>query len=292
MSISNKEVLRLKHNIEPEEKLIRLLGYKLVEPNKSDSVNKWLIYDENDLEVGFIRYKKIHKTRGMPAVYGYVLNIDSSTIKCHNTRSKQRWVDSKYRIYIKSERSCPVVEIIFGSNPSITLWSNEYGYMKFKMNHEMLYLNFKSKTENFKINETVLLETGMKYRYSITYYKPKFIFDDGNKEELTLEVFNDDSRTQRLSVSEMKFENNDLVSKDESIVEGTLYDAIKGHEMGIEAFSHFRFLINEALPFNEEIIEELIGEEPLSKEQDLIINGNVKRRKRNLLGFINRINQG
>ena len=51
-SIQLKEI----NNVEHEKKLLELLGYNLIGPDKS---NRWLVVDENSSQVGFIQYKKL-----------------------------------------------------------------------------------------------------------------------------------------------------------------------------------------------------------------------------------------
>ncbi len=37
------------------------------------------------------------------------------------------------------------------------------------------------------------------------------------------------------------------------------------HQMGIDCFKHFRYLINQILPFKEEVISSLVNEELINK---------------------------
>ena len=64
----------IQHNIEKEEKLIKLLGYRLVGPSVA---NRWLIIDKNQNQVGFIKYNK----------FSYHTFIDSNNIFWDYTRS-------------------------------------------------------------------------------------------------------------------------------------------------------------------------------------------------------------
>lgn len=270
----------MEHNIEPEEKLIRLLGYSVKVWYNS---NRWIIYDENDLEVGFIQYKKLHSKnvkKGIPATFGYVLNIDSPIIQCQNIRevdSEESSLETTFSMDIKRENKEDQVEINFGNYSSFALWSKEFGYMMFKIDDNALYLNFKSKTENFELEETVLLEKGKKYGYTINYSnKDKLETVD----TLNIDVSKKDDSNSNLIVVQREFRDNIIVGSNNSLVEGTMSDAIKGHEMGIEAFSHFRYLINEILPFKGDVVDTLIEGRTLIEEYDLIINGNIKKRKR------------
>ena len=75
---SQEELIR--EEIENEETFVNLLGYKAIGPDNS---NRFIIVDENNNNVGFIQRKKLHNKnvkRGLPAIFGYQMEIESPTI--------------------------------------------------------------------------------------------------------------------------------------------------------------------------------------------------------------------
>ena len=106
----------IQHNIEKEEKLIKLLGYRLVGPSVA---NRWLIIDKNQNQVGFIKYNK----------FSYHTFIDSNNIFWDYTRSIND-KNGNYEFDIKRDNQVnDRVEINMGEYPSLTIFSKEYGFM-------------------------------------------------------------------------------------------------------------------------------------------------------------------
>lgn len=261
-----------KYNIESEEKLISLFGYTIKGPDNS---NRWLIFDENNNNVGFIQYKKIvrkNNKKGLVPIYGYQMEIDSSIIKYKsvrklNNRNENLFYDSKfvYEFDIKREHgNSDHISIDMRENPNLTLWSEKYGFINFKINYETLYVNFKSKTENFNIEETIIVklsDTTKFYDYCLNYSDINQDIDSKDVNFLsiefkTLENYCDDK--ERLKISQKKWKNGDFISEYSSVVDGNFEEAILKHQMGIESFKHFRFLINKVLPFKQELISKML----------------------------------
>ena len=155
------------HDIESEMKLVSMLGYNLIGPDNS---NRWLIMDENNNTIGFIQYKKIfnkNTTKGYSKTYGYHMELDSRGMNYKATRkieneSGKIGLDSRFSYGLDITREngdIDHLDIHVGDYPELTLWSKEYGFMKFKIDCEGLYLNFKSKTENFNTEEILVYKT-------------------------------------------------------------------------------------------------------------------------------------
>lgn len=269
--ISLKEI----NNIEHEKKLVELLGYNLIGPDKS---NRWLITDENNNQVGFIQYKKLFKKnnkKGFPATYGYHIEINSNEISYNSTRKVDKENDKigidtrfNYELDIKRENGdIDHLEINLGENPGLTLWSKEYGFMNFRLDWNGLFLNFKSKTENFNVEETIVYQIvdrqisrrPNEYAYQLNYCDKDIDLDydlakgiRGRSITGKSDPYQQDH--SEINVIERSWINNKLRTNKENIVAGTIEEMARKQKMGIDAFKHFRFLINQILPFKQEVI--------------------------------------
>ena len=257
------------HNIESEEKLIKILGYNLIGPDNS---NRWIITDKDHENVGFIQYKKLHKknsSKGLEAIYGYHTEINSKDIYFSKTR-KETDTDFKYEFSIKREDECfDSIELNISENPKLTLWSEDYGYIGFYIDNYRLYLDFSSQTEKFYLEENILVglsSSNKTYQYSLGY---------GNKTSsktntLSIEfkeIINCGDGKNRLEVKQKEWKNGTFIKEYSSTVDGTIEDAIINHEMGLDAFSHFRYIINEALPFEEEVLSVMLEKRGLEEKE-------------------------
>ena len=287
----------IQHNIEREKRLIGLLGYSLVGPDSSDH---WLIVDENQNQVGYIQYKKFHNinsNKKYSKLYkifhnvnskkryseflGYDTLINSSNIFA--SEFSRRWIDKNgkmldspdgtgvsYPFYIKREnQEMDRVEMDIGDFPSLTVWSEKYGFIKFKVDNQGLYLNFKRKTDNFNIEELLIYKNvgngyhnNKEYVYRIRYCKKDLELSDINDKNITTREI---SGTQyyydknHLRISEKTWVGEKLRTNRESIVEGTVKEMATKHQIGIDCFNHFRFVINQIIPFNEDIISTIVN---------------------------------
>lgn len=272
--------LEVNHDIEYEKKLIDLLGYKLYGPILS---NRWLILDINYDKMGYIHYEKINNVNQKNECnvqYGYNMVINSSDISYDSTRIINSDDDTSldrdylnYKFDIKRENgNIDHVEMRFGRYPSLTIWSKEYGYVSFFIDYEKMFLNFKSKTDNFNIEEVLIFKNSMEtseqsskeYTYQISYCKKNMQLRDDNSKGRTTRVISgiqDNYDENKLKVSEMTFVGGKLRTDRENEVEGTIEEMAIKHQMGIDSFQHFRFLINEILPFKEDIISLMLNKE-------------------------------
>ncbi len=273
--ISLKEI----NNIEHEKKLVELLGYNLIGP---DMCNRWLITDENNNQVGFIQYKKLFKKnnkKGLPATYGYHIEINSNEISYNSTRKVDKendkiGIDTRFNYELDIKRkdgNIDHLEVSFGEYPGLTLWSKEYGFINFKLDNDGLYLNFKSKTENFNIEETIVYKTHNRqlsnipneYAYQLSYCDKSIKIDNDSSKGIksrqivgTSTPYQQDSN--EIKVVETTWVNSRKRNNRETIVKGTIEEMIVKHNMGIASFNHFRFLINQILPFKQEVISSMI----------------------------------
>lgn len=279
-SIQLKEINKIRH----EKKLIELLGYSLIGPNKS---NRWIVLDENNNQVGFIQYKKIfnkNNKKGYPATFGYYTKINSSKISYEEVRKindvkDQFKIDNSffYEFDIKRENGdLDHVEISIDEKPTLTLWSKKYGFIRFKVDISGLYLSFKSKTDNFNIEELVIFKGNKKdkflrnfeYIYQISYCNKELELSDDNpkgktKREISGTQYN--QNPNQITLQEKTWINGKLRTNRESKVVGTIYEMAQKHQMGIDAFNHFRYLIDEILPFGQDVILRIINDEVMEE---------------------------
>lgn len=279
-SIQIKEI----NNIEHEKKIIELLGYNLIGPDKS---NRWLVLDENNCQVGFIQYKKLfnkNDKKGYPATFGYCTKIDSSKVSYKSTRKinnlKNRFTRDNqfsYAFDIKRENGdLDHVEISMDEFPHLNVWSNKYGFIDFKIDSDGLFLNFKSKTENFNVEELVIFRPNEgnrhsathknEYVYQIRYCDKELELSDDNFKGTTIREISGTNNpyyqeANQLSIKERTWINGKLRTDRENEVIGTIHEMVKKHQMGIDAFNHFRFLINQILPLEQDIISIMLSDE-------------------------------
>lgn len=266
-----------------------MLGYNLIGPDNS---NRWLIIDENNNKVGFIQYKKLfneNAKKGYSKTYGYHMELDSKDIYYKGTRkienvSGKISFDSRfsYELDIKRENgNIDHIDINVGDYPNLTLWSKKYGFMNFKVDYEGLYLNFKSKTENFNTEEVLVYKTdgdkvsnhSKEYYYQLRYCDKCIELNDENLKGIKIREITGTSTPYQQNYNEMKLVENTWINGKlrtniENIVVGNVEEMVVKHGMGIDAFKHFGLLINQILPFKQEVISVML-ENHLCKREEL-----------------------
>lgn len=276
----------IQHNLEKEKRLIELLGYSLVGP---DASNRWLIVDENQNQVGYIQYKKLHNgnsKKEYSKIFGYHTFINSSNIVCKFLRQLNdkdgKIIDStdcSYSFDIKRDnQETDHVEMNIRDFPSLTVWSEKYGFIDFKVDYQGLYLNLKSKTDKFNIEEVLIYRNiddeyhdNKKYVYQIRYCKKDLELSDYNlKGRTTREISGTQYNENQLRIAEKTWVGGNLRTNRESVVEGTIEEMATKHQIGIDCFSHFRFLINQIIPFNEDVISVIVNDDKV-KQNNLSI---------------------
>lgn len=277
----------IQHNLEKEKRLIELLGYSLVGPNGS---SRWFILDKNQNQVGYIQFKKLHKGNSKKEhskIFGYQTYINSSNIAYKFTRElndkRGNIIDSRdggYSFDIKRDnQEIDHVEMNMGEFPSLTVWSEKYGYIDFKFDFQGLYLNFKSKTDNFNIEEVLVYKNidneyhnNKEYLYQIRYCKKGLELVDYKPKGSTIReisgthYYYDDEK--QLRIAEKTWVGGYLRTNRKGVVEGTVEEMASKHQMGIDCFNHFRFLINQIIPFDEDVISAMFND-------DIIKQGNL-----------------
>ena len=262
-------------DISYEKKLIELLGFTISNP---DASNRFRIYNR-DQEVGYIQYKKIYNKnvkKGIPTTYAYITKIDSDNIGFDYIRKVydnglKKLIDKElsYSFDVKRENNeKDHIDLTISDFIDISVWSKKYGYMNFSINYAGLYLYFKSQTDSFNISETVNYrvtdEPLSGYSYQISYSKKKKALSP-YKKVVTKEISGYSLDDKRIRLFEKTYINDCLTNMHEGDVLGTVEEMVNMHQMGIDAFNHFRYLINQIIPFNQEIIGLLVSDEMIKK---------------------------
>lgn len=260
-------------DIEYERKLIELLGFTIVE---LDNSNKWLILDNNKIQVGHIEYKEMrdkNAKKKTSKLYGYYIIIDSGKVYYFNERPENSKPKPIYKFYIKRDkRNRDEVKIDLSEGITLTLWSSKYGHIAFMINQGTLFLRYQSSTKTFNIKESILYrfinidreKNEVGYAYSLVYSK-KNELDKTKIKEIIGTSKQCEKENAMLKIVEKSWVNGKIMSISESEVLGTIKEMAIKHEIGIEAFSHFRYLINKIIPFKEEVILSLVSEETIRK---------------------------
>lgn len=279
----------MEFNIEREERLIEALGLHLIGPN---SAKRFLILDEKENEVGFIQYidlnsnnkeKMLLEKFGYLKKYSYFIKIDSKKVYYEAVRKVNSFEkqdnDYSYELNIKRENgTTDCLEITLGDNASLTLDSKIYGNMSFKINSNKLFLNFMSSTENFNIEETIMYKVveektskdRKEYTYQIRYCPKNLELDDKERVVKTCEISGESfsSSLNKVDIVDRCWDNGHIWLDRKNTTFGTIEELVYKHKTGINTFNHFRYLLNQILPFKVEIIS-LMCEQNLEQVEEI-----------------------
>lgn len=271
----------MEYNIKREERLIEALGLHIT---SSNNANKLLILDEEENEVGFIEFISLKKESKEQKIlemfnylnkYSYVIKINSKDVYYEAIRKGNALMldDNNYSYELNIRREdgkTDCLELILGENASLSLKSKTYGNMSFKINPNRMYLNFRSSTENFNLEETIIYQEqneGLynerkEYTYQLRYCPQRLNAKKGIREIKTCEISGESySSFNKIDLADRSWYNGRMWANNRSTVNGTIEELIYKHKVGINAFNHFRYLINEILPFKEEVISLMCKEQ-------------------------------
>lgn len=264
-----------KHNINYELKLLELFEYSITGPDNS---NRWLIFDKNNNNVGFIQFKKISNgNKGKR--FAYVASIDSSDFIFEYTKEAKadgKYEDNSiYRFEIKRKNGdIDGIEIDI-NEPLIRLWTKEYGYLDYHISNGEFFLNYQSKTENFSIEEFVSytlpndVNADKKFVYQIRNCDKDKKINESNSNTTIREIsgrYNKfEHKENTLELTEGFWIDNINQGSNKQIVEGKISEMIRKQEMGIDSITHFRQFIKEFLPINQSILDQMISDETFRK---------------------------
>lgn len=257
----------MQNDLKFETIFLELLGFKITEPNNS---NRCMILDENDLEVGFIQKKKIYggrKKYNKAKEFGYCMEINTEQIFCRHSRriTAEDPLCVEFNTTLKREDGTEdglSVCIAFDDSVSFTIHSDLYGFSNFSLSSEKLFFNYKSKTENYQIEETVSLtdeKNEKKYFYTLNYCDKDADFQNYTDVVSCQFEVRCDRDSQQKTIINRLFDKGKNVETERYEVEAELGEIVALHELGIESLNHYRYLLTEILPFNQEFFYRFIN---------------------------------
>ncbi len=265
--------------IKSEVRFLNLFGYRVIGP---DDYSRYLVVDEKGKEIGFIQKKKLHHKnakKNLPAVFGYCTQIKSDKIRYQNVRRQDGTNHDTYEFMLQNPNMDQVC-ICLGK--SLTIWSKEYGYINLTMKENMMSINFDRKTDKNHIEETIYIESSNRkkaYEYCIsTCDKNKKMENAKDRTTYNTSFSHDSNQAENtISIHELHWEKNTITKDESAVVSGTIEEVIEKHQTGRNATQYFRNVVNQLLPFQNEVLTMLLEEIDLKKEFALLLfDGDVK----------------
>lgn len=266
-----------------EEKFLDLFGFRLFGPNVN---SRYQIIDENNNEIGYIQRKKIEKgNKNIDATYGYRLEINSPTLKISRTRNEER-LDDEYKFDVKKDNNIYTVDMVLGELPSISIYTPEYNILDFCINKNNLFCNYLSKGENHIFEDKIILEK--QGNYSVSYkYILSFCDNIENINRATEHEIYFNYNQLREYPLDMRYrysnEAGEVVINEIDKNKNLMTTAIKKHKIAINSFSHFRYLINQVLPFKEDIVTSLLEDKINDLEPEIALLVSESEKKEGLI---------
>ncbi len=260
--------------IESEVRFLNLFGYKVIGPDDS---NRYLVVDQNGMDIGFIQKKKLHHKntkKNLPAVFGYCTQIKSDKIEYQNVRREDN-LNNTYEFTLQNENKDQVC-ICLGK--SLTIWSKEYGYMNFTMKESTMSINYDRKTDRAHVEETIYIESSNRkkaYEYCIsTCDKNKRMKNAKDRTTYNTSFSHDSNQAENtISIHELHWKENTITKDQSAVVSGTIEEVIEKHQAGHNAIQYFRATVNKLLPFQNEVLIMLLEGINLKKEFALLLSG-------------------
>ncbi len=259
----------MEYNIDYEKRLIDLLGFTISE---KDNSNRW--YISNGINnVGYIQYKKLkckNEKKNIPAKYGYHTEIVTDHFKFirsrleNNTPANYEFefqgmnVDLNLNIDLALENVC-----------SLTISSNEYGYISFALSEYSLNFDYKRQTDNFNIEEVTQIRSydndeAIIYAVNFTNKDVDVQFGTKGINNYTIEIKKAGSNT--LKVTLLTFKDHNLINKEEFLVKGNINEALEKLELAKLSLIYLRSFLREILPMSEDIILYMFNNLKIEKE--------------------------
>ena len=112
------------------------------------------------------------------------------------------------------------------------------------------------------------------YVYQIRYCDKELELSDDNLKGTTIReisgTFNpyyQDPNPNQLNLKERTWINGKLRTNRNSEVTGTIEEMAQKHQMGIDAFNHFRLLINQILPVEQDVVSIMLSDEVVKEHR-------------------------
>lgn len=172
-----------------------------------------------------------------------------------------------------------------GENPSISIWSTQYGFLSVGIDYRGLNFHFNSKTESFVIEEFLsywnnVYDDKKMYCYQIRNRRKEVIPTFTNDKMITREIIGTfEQYYDKLKITQSTWVYNKLRYRKESLVDGSIQEMAEKHQMGIDSFQCFRYLINKALPFKKDIVKELFPDEIIEQNNLELFFPDYKKKK-------------
>lgn len=244
-------------DISSEIRFCKLFDYRVLKLEKETEYK--IINKENNRIIGHISYTTKNGNKG------YFLEIDlDDEIEISRFREENdKEQEDSFEFYVKKQNEKIPVELNMGINPFLKMESSKYGNFQIRLGKEVFHFCFDSYTKNHHIFEDVITQydwiekIATYYKYTITYCNRNEKIDRKSN-SLALEFFFKPKTTLQLNnqiqVYQEEHVQGRLINKNLNLVKGTIYEAAKKHKMGINAYKHFRTLLQEILPFKEDIL--------------------------------------
>lgn len=266
-------------SLEHEKKLLDLLSLKIVQ---TEEPNILAIVNRNGKQVGEIKRKRIHGRKLKKGALGYETKLETNKVSYSFTRIledgyKDEFLkkdkSSFYSFDVKNKnQNRHHVEIDLGINPSLTIWSEEYGFINFLVSERKMRFTFESTTERFHTQEhieIVMNDEELTHLAKQYYYQLDFCSIDNNlenREKKTSYILSVNMKQeQEISLCESTWRKGKLVKNVFTEGDGKISDIIVKHKDGIEAFKRFRYLINEIIPFKKEVIKVMLEQRGIAE---------------------------
>lgn len=259
----------MEYNIDYEKRLIDLLGFTILE---KDNSNRWNISDGNNI-IGYIQYKKLkckNEKKNIPAIYGYHTEIATDHFKFIRSRGENNTKDN-YEFEFKGMNVDLNLntDLTLENVCSLTISSNEYGFISFVLSENSLNFDYKRQTDNFNIEEVTQVrcydnDEAVIYAVNFTDKDIDVQFGTKNINNYTIEIKRTGS--EDLKVTLLTFKDHNLISKEEYLVKGNIGEALEKLELAKLSLLYLRSFLSEILPFKEDIILYMFNNLKIEKE--------------------------
>jgi len=200
--------------LEKEIDFIKLFGLNVIGPDNS---NRYLVVDKNGKSVGFVQRKKLHKKnvkKGKPAIFGYVIKVDSSKLKYGKRIYFNKHYNINYTFNIRNrEYGDDHVELTMSECPSMTVWSDKFRYINLQISNNRFSLIFKGELDCFNTQECVSIEDTpacQEYAYDIEYKKK----DSEGKSSTLYSGIRDNYSKNELKAKQLYWRNGNTLKRE------------------------------------------------------------------------------
>lgn len=245
-----------------ELKLLELLSLKLYKTHQN---NEWIIVDENDNKVGFIRLEEIGNTKkDLPLCY--YTKIEKEDILYENIRVlSSTKIKTNYDIKIKNNNQYDLVSIDVGEFPHITIFSAENGINSISLQDKKILLNTNRKIDDFIISENTKLNLdrySRSYSYTTTFTNSRM----PNRKMKFSSLFTEEKEGIVNTYQKFEDSNNPLI-EDYGTIESNLEETVLKNENSTNSINYLVGYIRKLIPFSDKLFQEILKNSSLEKEK-------------------------